>query len=217
MKKSLLLFILICFSTLIIAQSGSIYSIYFKVDPELTDYFKAENNSRVFFSGWSESEAMPQQLSDSIALKAIEHFAAQLEMPVECCYRQDKNGKNMGTIGVFGVLDGMPANTFKQGKEECSSSTRFISLSVQIYSSGGSSVTMVDKRSKLRPRLQISAKVYDENKVEVMNKKVVLKDFEKLRSITKYYGNVEATSAAVLNPHDIYAMYLMGLEKLMNE
>jgi len=158
---------------------------------------------------------MPQQLIDSITQKTEERFAEQLAMPVKCCYRKNKKGENIGSVGVFGDLEGLPDNTFNRSKEVCPTSTRYISLSVQLYSSGGTSVTMVNKKSKLKPKLQITAKVYDENKVKIWQKKVVLKDFKKLRSITRYYGTVEETNSQVLNPYDIYAMYLMGLDKLM--
>lgn len=136
-------------------------------------------------------------------------------MPVKCCYRKNKKGENISSIGVSGVIEGLPANTFSQGKEVCSGSTRYISLSVQLYASGGSSVTIVNTKTKLKPKLQITAKVFDDNKIEIWGKKVVLKDFEKIRSITKYYGTVEVTRSEVLTPYDIYAMYLMGLDQLM--
>jgi hypothetical protein len=215
MKKSLLLYVFILFNTSIIAQSGSIFNFYFSVAPELTDYIKKEDKARTWFSGWSESEAMPEELIDSIKQKTEERFATKLSMPVKCCYRKNKKGENISSIGASGMIEGLPANTFNQGKEVCSESTRYISLTVQLYASGGSSVTMVNKKSKIKPKLQITAKVFDENKVEIWKNDVVLKDFEKLRSVTKYYGTVEVTRSEVLNPYDIYAMYLMGLDQLM--
>ena len=54
-----------------------------------------------------------------------------------------------------------------------------------------------------------------QNWLKIWQKKVVLKDFKKLRSVTKYYGTVEVTNSQVLNPYDIYAIYLTGLDKLM--
>ncbi len=159
MKNNLLLFFLIFCGNLLIAQSGSVYFFYFNVDPELTDYFKTEDKAKTWFSGWSESEVMPQQLIDSITQKTEERFAEQLAMPVKCCYRKNKKGENIGSVGVFGDLEGLPDNTFNRSKEVCPTSTRYISLSVQLYSSGGTSVTMVNKKSKLKPKLQITAKV----------------------------------------------------------
>ena len=160
---------------------------------------------------------MPEELIDSMKLKTEERFTAKLAMPVKCCYRKNRKGENISSVGVFGVLEGLPANSFNQAKETCAGSTRYISLTVQLYSSGGSSVTIVNTRSKLKPKIQLTAIVYDENKDEVWKKDIVLKDFEKLRSITKYYGTVEITRSEVLTPFDIYAMYLLALDKLMQD
>jgi hypothetical protein len=199
------------------AQSGSIYFFFFKVDQQLTDYFKVEDKARTWFSGWSESETMPERLIDSIKLKAEEMFSSKLGMPVKCCYRKNKKGENISTVGMFGMLEGLPSNTFTVGKETCPASTRYIWIDVQLYSSGGTSITTVNKISKLKPKIQITAKVYDENKTEIWKEEAVIKDFEKLRSVTKYYGSLEVTRSDVLNPYDIYAMYLMGMDKLLQE
>lgn len=215
MKNLIVLFILVWFNNQTNAQSGSVFNFSFRVDPELTDYFKKEDKAKVWFSGWSEGEAMPEELIDSIKQKTEERFSTKLAIPVTCCYRKNKKGENISTIGISGMIEGLPANTFNQAKEVCSGSKRYISLGVQIYASGGSSVTIVNTKTKLKPKLQITAKVFDENKVEIWGKDVVLKDFDKLRSITEYYGTVEVTHSEVLNPYDIYAMYLMGLDQLM--
>lgn len=199
------------------AQSGSLYNFYFKVDQQLTDYFKTEDKARSWFSGWSESESMPEQLIDSIKKITEERFTSKLGIPVKCCYRKNKKGENIGTIGISGILEGLPGNTFNGGKEACPTSTRYVSIDVQIYSSGGLSITLVNKTSKLKPKLQITAKVYDENKVEIWKNQIDIKDFEKLRSVTQYYGTVEVTRSEVLNPYDLYAMYLMGIDKLMQD
>lgn len=217
MKNIFTLTIMLLISSIIKAQSGSVYNLFFRVDQQLTDYFKAEDKSRAWFSGWSESESMPEQLIDSIKKITEERFTSKLGIPVRCCYRKNKKGENISTIGVSGIVEGLPSNTFSGGKEACPSSTRYISLDVQIYSSGGTSITLVNKTSKLKPKLQLTVKVYDENKVEIWKKQLVLVDFEKLRSVTQYYGKVEVTRSEVLNPYDLYAMYLMGLDKLMQE
>lgn len=217
MKNTFILSILLLLSSQLKAQSGTVYNLFFIVDQQLTDYFKTEDKARTWFSGWSESESMPEPLIDSIKKITEEKFTSKLGIPVKCCYRKNKKGENIGTIGVSGILEGLPSSTFNGGKEACPSNTRYISLDVQIYSSGGTSIILVNKTSKLKPKLQLTAKVYDENKVEIWKKQIVLKDFEKLRSVTQYYGTVEVTRSEVLNPYDIYAMYLMGIDKLMQD
>ena len=93
------------------AQSGSLYNFYFKVDQQLTDYFKTEDKARSWFSGWSESESMPEQLIDSIKKITEERFTSKLGIPVKCCYHKNKKGENIGTIGISGILEGLPGNT----------------------------------------------------------------------------------------------------------
>ncbi len=198
-------------------QNGAIYSFIFRIDPQLTDYIKVNDQSRNLLSGYSESDAMPEQLIDSIKLKTENALADKLKTPVKMCFHKNKKGKEVSSVGVNGFLEGLPSNTFNGGKEDCVGSTRFISLDVQIYPSGGTSITIVTTKTKLKPRLQIYATVYDENKNEVWKKDITIKDFAKLRSETSYYGNVEVTKSEVFTPFDIYAMYLIGLDALMLE
>ena len=213
MKNTLLLCSFLFCSTLF-AQSGSVYFFNFTVEPELTDYIKVENKSRQWFTGWSEGQAMPTELVDSIKSKTETAFSTKLDIPVTMCYRTNKKGENLGSAGVFGALEGMPDNTFNKGKEDCPEATQYIYFSVQIYAGGGTSITMVNKKTKLKPKLQLTVKVMDADKNKLWENKVVIKDFEKLRSITKYYGAKEVTTSETLTPYDIYAMFLMGLDEL---
>ena len=212
--KNILLIFTFLLSTSLFAQSGSVYFFNFTLDPELTDYIKVENKSKQWFSGWSESQAMPDEIVDSIKSKTETAFSNKLDIPVTMCYRTNKKGENLGSAGVFGALEGMPDNTFNKGKEDGPDATQYIYFSVQIYAAGGTSITMVDKKSKLKPKLQLTVKVLDADKKKLWENKVVIKDFEKLRSTTKFYGAKEVTTSETLTPYDIYAMFLMGLEEL---
>ena len=213
--KSIIIISLMFVASLACAQSGSVYSFIFRIDQELTDYIKVDDKSKMFLSGYSESDAMPEQLIDSIKLKTENAFTGKLMMPVKMCYHKNKKGNEVSSVGVNGFLEGLPSNNFSGGKEDCKGSSRFISLDVQIYASGGTSVTIVNTKTKLKPRLQIYAKVYDENKNEIWKKDISINDFAKLRSETSYYGSVDVTKSEVLTPFDIYAMYLMGLNELI--
>lgn len=198
-------------------QSGAVYSFYFKVDPELTDYIQMDDHTK-WFSGFSESDEMPEELIDSIKMKTEQAFTSKLEMPVEMCFHVYKSKMHFTSEGINGVLIGLPeSTTFKRGKEDCPQNSRYIKLDVQIYASGGSSITMGKTKTKLKPKVQVTAKVFDENKKVVWKKQVVLKDFKKLRSETRYYEGYDITKSEVLNPVDIYVMYRMGLDKLMEE
>lgn len=217
MKNIITLLTLILLSSQSYAQSGSVYFFNFNVEPELTEYLKIETSSRSWLNGMSESEIMPDSLLTEIKERADSAFTSILDIPVTMCYRTNKKGEEVGSVGVFGTLEGFPDNTFKKGVENCPTSTHFIYIDVKIYSSGGSSVKMVKKHSKLKPKLVITAKVLDADKNKVWNKKVVLKDFETLRAVTEYYQSIEATHSETLSPFDIYAMYLMGMDELIKE
>jgi hypothetical protein len=197
------------------AQSGAIFTFNFKVDPLLTEYKRTERNTAVL-SETSTSDAMPQELIDSIKLKTEEAFTERFKMPVKMCYHKNKKGEDVGSVGVSGMLEGLPSNTFNGGKADCPQNTRYIRLDVQIYPSGGASVTTDKERGALKPRLEIIAKVVDENNEYVWKQKVDLRDFEQLQYETKSYENHKVTRSEVLSPSDIYTIYLKGLNMLMN-
>jgi len=199
------------------SQSGAIYSFLFKIDPLLTDYIKIENKSRTWLSGYSEKEDMSDQLIDSIKMKTEEAFTKKLNLPVKMCFHKYKSDMHFEIGGTNGFLEGLPENTFKRGKDDCPQNSRFIRLDVQILSSGGTSITTVTTKTKIKPRIQITAKVVDEKNNEIWKKEVVLKDFTNIRSETIYYRGYDITKSEVLTPIDIYAMYMMGLDELMKE
>lgn len=199
------------------SQTGAIYSFYFKVDPQLTEYIKI-NYDRKWFSSFSESNEMPKAFIDSIKNKTELAFSNKLKMPVKMCYHIYKSDVHFTSEGINGVLEGLPEiTTFKRGKKDCPQNTRFVSINVNIYASGGTSITFTNTQSKLKPKVQINAKVVDENNDVVWKKEVVLKNFSKLRAETRYYQGYDITKSEVLLPLDIYNMYLLGLEELMKE
>lgn len=197
------------------AQSGVVYSFSFRIAPELTNYEKIEFRQN-WFSEFSEGEAMPESLVDSIKLKTEEAFTAKLNMPVKMCYHEYKSDVHFTTEGP-GSVEGLPElTTLKRGKNDCPGKTRYIRLDVQIYSNS-SSVTTVNTITKMKPRIEFLAKVVDEENKEIWKNKVVLKDFDKIRSQTRYYEGYTITKSEVLSPLDIYAMYRQALEKMVSE
>ncbi|MES1182075.1 MAG: hypothetical protein ABUL44_04700, partial [Flavobacterium sp.] len=203
--KSVFIIIFMYTATMASAQSGVIYSFLFRIDPQLTNYIKVDDKSRTWLSGYSEGETMPKQLIDSIKMKTEEAFTNKLKMPVKMCFHKYKSDVHFESGGANGFLEGLPENTFKRGKEDCPQNSHYVSIAVETT------------KTKLKPKLQITAKVFDENKIKVWKKKITIKNFAKLHSETTYNGNEEITKSEVLSPFDIYAMYLMGLDELMKE
>ena len=199
------------------SQTGAIFSFYFKVDPRLTEYVKIDYN-RKWFSSFSESNEMPKVFIDSIKSKTEQAFSNKLKMPVKMCYHVYKSDIHFTSEGINGVLEGLPEiTTFKRGKNDCPQNIRYVSINVNIYSSGGTSITFTNTQTKLKPKVQMNVKVVDENNDVIWKKEAVLKNFSKLRSETRYYQGYDITKSEVLTPLDIYNMYLMGLEELMKD
>ncbi len=195
------------------AQSGVVYSFSFRIAPELTNYDKIEFQ-RNWFSEFSEGETMPESLVDSIKLKTEEAFTTKLNMPVKMCYHEYKSEVHFTSEGPGSVVGLPELTTLKMGKNNCPGKTYYIKLDVQIYSSS-SSATTVNTITKRKPRIEFLAKVVDDENKEIWKNKVVLKDFETIRSKTKYYEGFTITKSEVLSPLDIYAMYRMALDELM--
>lgn len=198
------------------AQGGSVFMFLFRIDPELTNYEKVEFH-RTWFSGYSEGEAMPNELIDSIKLKTEEAFSSILKMPVKMCFKKNAADEIFTTAGTFGWLEGLPANTLKKAQSICPQQSRYIKLDVNIYASGGSSITLANTKTKLKPKIQLYAKVFDEKGDVVWKKDLSLNDFSNLRSVTNYYKGYDITKSEVLSPLDIYAMYRKALDKLTSE
>ena len=214
-SKIINLISLILVTSAVVAQSGAVYSFTFKVDEELTEYLKVENKSKKWFPGFGVSDAMPQEILDSIKSRAEKNFTSKLNLPVTLCYNKNNKGKQIGGSGGFGFLENLPSNTFNGGKEDCPGNTHYIKLDVSI-TGDGSSIIIGTKKTKIKPKITIWAKVYDEKKNEIWDKRITIKDFGKLRSETVYYGNTEITNAETLTPFDIYVMYLLGMDMLID-
>ncbi|MCX6182116.1 MAG: hypothetical protein NT150_09335 [Bacteroidetes bacterium] len=199
------------------SQSGAIYSFNFKVDPQLTEYYKVEKSGHLL-SNYSQKDEMPQSLIDSIKINTEAAFAAKLNMPVQMCFHKYSSPMHFTSEGLNGVLEGLPEiTTFKRGQKDCPQNTRYIKLDVLIFVGGGYFVVNETNKTKMRPQIQITAKVVDENKQEVWKGKVMLKDFEKLKTETILIDGGYVKNSEVLSPNQIYAMYMLALNKLMIE
>jgi hypothetical protein len=208
--KPFFIITLLFITSLTSAQSGAIYGLVFTVDPILIDYKTIEIKGIAS----SKRDEMPKQLIDSIKIKTEIAFANKLQMPVKMCFNRLQSETFLMHPGTIG---GLPFNTFKRAKEDCPNNSRYISLDVDILSSGSSSSFSPVTKTKSKPYIVLYVKVYDENKNEVWKKNIKIKDFEKLRSSTIHYGIVDVTNSAILSPLDIYEMYLKGLDMLMKE
>lgn len=198
------------------AQSGVIYNFSFRIDDELTTKMKAQNKDHKILN-LATIEDMPKELSDTILMITENMLGEMLNVELSSMTPEEK--------AVMAALPEhlmyLPANRFKKAVKENADANVFVNISCHIAASGGTKVSLGNKSfSKVKPKLTLTIKAVDKEKEEVASKKVVLKDFEKLRSKTfeKTYGvkglgqnTDEVTESETLNSNDVLRMYMMGL------
>ena len=194
--------------------SAVVHQFSFRVAEELTTERSRQDHSRNVLSGVSVGTALPEAMVDSIVVDAERAFTGKLGYPVKVCWTKGKRGIGAGMFDMAGMLEGLPRNTFKLAKEYCPGETRFIDLDVNI-SEGGS--VSIGEKTKMKPMVTMGYKVLDPEKNTVMEKKVKLKDFGKLRTTTTWHGPVESVNSETLSAQDIYGMYRQALAELMSE
>lgn len=194
--------------------SAVIHQFNFRVAEELTTGHSRNDHSRPVLSGFSVGTALPEAMVDSIVVDAERAFTRKLGYPVKVCWTKGKRGTGAGMFDMAGTLEGLPRNTFKLAKEHCPGETRFIDLDLSITDGGTMSI---GEKSKMKPMVTMAYKVLDPEKNAVLENKVKLKDFGKLRTTTTWHGTVEKHDSETLSPQDIYGMYRQALAELMSE
>ena len=216
--KHIFFILLLAFPCLLNAQdTGAVYNFTFRIDDKLTDEISTTRGSG-FFSGWSVGDEFPEPLIDSIKVRTAFILSKLLAMPTDMLYKRDAKGKIVEPVLTAGGLEGLPCLSPKAARELCTGCKRFVYLFVHVYASGEIGIGLPDgTHSKIKPRLDLHLKVYDENKEVVLQKNVSNKNFAKLRAMEWYdtdlRTNVKVTKA--INPYDVYAMYLMSLNQLI--
>jgi hypothetical protein len=115
----------------------------------------------------------------------------------------------------------LPANTFKKAVKTFDSLNVFIDIDCSISAKGGVRITLANNSySKVKPKLNLTIKIFNKEKELIETKEVVLKDFEKLRSrsFDKTYGirglgqNTDRmTVSETINSDDVLRMYVSAL------
>lgn len=205
------------------AQSGVIYNFTFRIDDELTTQMQVQNKDYKILN-ISTVEEMPKELSDTLILIS-EQMIGELLATNLTSMRPDED--KLFSAALPEHLMHLPANTFKKATKTYDSFNIFVEIQCHIAATGGMKVAFGDKSfSKVKPKLTLTIKVLDKEKNELDLKKVVLKDFEKLRSISfeKTYGiqglvvnTDQVTKSETINSDDLLRMYMMGLIEAVND
>jgi hypothetical protein len=198
------------------AQTGVIYNIAFRIDPELITQSKIQNQDHQILN-ISTVEEMPKSLSDTIAVISEEAIGNSLGAVLSSLMPEEK----LIMAALPEHLMYLPSNTYKKARNS-GEYDYYITINCYMQASGGVSVTLANNTySKVKPKVTLSITVYDKDKKKVKKGKMVLKDFEKLRSHTykTTYGidgwfetTDEVTESETLNSSDILRMYLYALE-----
>jgi hypothetical protein len=217
MNKLLLSLFFTALFTFVFGQTGVIYNIAFRIDPELITQTKTQNKDHQILN-MSTVEDMPEELSDTIAVISERIMAKELAATITCLMPEEK----MIMPALPEHLMYLPCTTLNKAIKS-GDNDYYIMISVYVAASGGVAVTLANETfSKVKPKVTLSIKAYDKNKEKVHEKDVVLKDFEKLRShsFENTYGiegwfetTDEVTKSETLTSDDILKMYLMALEE----
>jgi hypothetical protein len=216
MRKLYLLLSIILFSLSLNAQTGVIYNIAFRIDPELITQSKIQNQDHQILN-ISTVEEMPKSLSDTIASISEKVIGNSIGAALTSLMPEEK----FIMAAIPEHLMYLPSNTYKKARKS-GEYDYYININCYIQASGGVSVTLAENTySKVKPKVTLSFTVYDKDKKKVKKGKMVLKDFEKLRSHTykSTYGidgwfetTDEITESETLTSSDILRMYLYALE-----
>ncbi len=217
MKHLLWIPVCVFFAYTSMAQTGVIYNIAFRIDPELITETKVQNKDHQILN-ISTVEEMPKSLSDTIAYLSEQAIGLGLSATLTSMMPEEK----MIMAAIPEHLMYLPANTLNKAIKTADHQY-YVNISCYVAASGGTSITLGNESySKVKPKLTLVIKAFDKNKEKIHEKETVLKDFEKLRSHTfeRTYGiegvlvnTDEVTISETLNSDDILRMYLMALEE----
>ena len=215
-------FLLISFLLIVRTQAqdevkGAIYSLSFFVDQELTTERSIHTDNRNFLNGMSESEIFPDNLKDSIMIFAERKLSKEFKMGIEAIRPKERKGISFGPSP--GYIDGLPFNMLNKMLKQEKKYEKYFDISFHVYPSGGVEIDLPGgKRSKVKPKVDMIIRVFDQNKNKIWKQDITLKKFGKLRQISKNNGRgVTVKESETLSPEDLYSMYVMTMEELFNQ
>lgn len=222
MKKIIFLLSCIMSSMIALSQSGVIYNFAFRIDDALVTQMKSQNKEYKILN-LATVEDLPKELSDTILMVTEKTLGKHLNASLTSMRPEEK--LLMGALPEHLLY--LPGNTFKKAVQKNDNLNYYVIITCRIAASGGVKVTFANNSfSKVRPKLTLGIKILDKDKNLIEKKKVVLKDFEKLRSKTfeDTYGirglkmNTDVvTVSETINADDVLRMYVMALVEVFKE
>lgn len=222
MKKIIFLLSCIMSSMIALSQSGVIYNFAFRIDDALVTQMKTQNKEYKILN-LATVEDLPKELSDTILMVTEKMLGKHLNAALTSMRPEEK--LLMGALPEHLLY--LPGNTFKKAVQKNDNLNYYVIITCRIAASGGVKVTFANNSfSKVRPKLTLGIKILDKDKNLIEKKKVVLKDFEKLRSKTfeDTYGirglkmNTDVvTVSETINADDVLRMYVMALVEVFKQ
>lgn len=222
MKKIIFLLSCIMSSMIALSQSGVIYNFAFRIDDALVTQMKTQNKEYKILN-LATVEDLPKELSDTILMVTEKMLGKHLNASLTSMRPEEK--LLMGALPEHLLY--LPGNTFKKAVQKNDNLNYYVIITCRIAASGGVKVTFANNSfSKVRPKLTLGIKILDKDKNLIEKKKVVLKDFEKLRSKTfeDTYGirglkmNTDVvTVSETINADDVLRMYVMALVEVFKQ
>lgn len=222
MKKIIFLLSCIMSSMIALSQSGVIYNFAFRIDDALVTQMKSQNKEYKILN-LATVEDLPKELSDTILMVTEKMLGKHLNASLTSMRPEEK--LLMGALPKHLLY--LPGNTFKKAVQKNDNLNYYVIITCRIAASGGVKVTFANNSfSKVRPKLTLGIKILDKDKNLIEKKKVVLKDFEKLRSKTfeDTYGirglkmNKDVVTVyETINADDVLRMYVMALVEVFKE
>lgn len=217
-KLSIALALMSVLSVFSFAQSGDagVFSLNVRIDEVLIDSRKVETKSdRSVLTGYSDRVEVSEELLDTVRSVTNQLISQKLGVNSEMLYLKDKKGRKRATLGMS-IFPGMPfVNLGPARKAE--DRKYYVKIYMEISPQGKVTSNLNKRSSKNRPKVDMRVNVYDSNGKNHYSNRVILRDFDVLRSKTKVGKRVKITNSEVLSAEDIVEMYILALESALFE
>lgn len=215
-RLAITLMIASAFSISALAQkdNAGVFYLYVKIDETLIDSRKVETTSdRSFLTGYSDRVEVPEELLDSVRRLTNFLISKKLGVETDMLYLKDKKGRNRATQSM-NIFPGMPfVNLGPAMKAE--ERKYYVKIYVDITPQAKVSANIDRSRSKQRPKVELRLNIYNSDGKKHYSERVVLRDFEVLRSKSRVRNRVKVTESEVLSAEDIVEMYILALESAL--
>jgi len=193
-------------------KKAGIYWVNFEVAEELRVNKKVNDDSRNWFSGFSDEIIIPDEILDSIKTYTEKKLTKKLRTSTKCVYRLSKKGDPYMTsdMGMGNSLANMPTSSLKKSLKNNKSLKYYIKVT------GGITATKAALNpNKVKPILNLKVVVTDRKGDTYWKNKITLKDFDKRKSSTSKRGSITVSKNDPLTADEVLTMYCMGMDAVI--